>query len=70
MKLPNNVYDVLKWIAVVVLYAASTAFSVIAQAWGVSADIVTPVVVTINAIGTLLGAVIGVSTAKYYNQNM
>ena len=65
MKLSNKVYDLLKWIAVVAIDAIATAFAVIAQAWGADMEIVTPVVVTLTAIGTLVGALIGVSTVNY-----
>ena len=65
MKLKDNVYDVLKWIAMVVIDAVATCFAVIAQAWGMDMAIVSPIVVTLTAIGTLIGAVIGVSTAQH-----
>lgn len=65
MNLPNKVYDVLKWVAMIAIDALATAFSVIAQAWGAPMEIVTPVVITLTATGTLLGALIGVSTANY-----
>ena len=68
MYMPDKVYDVLKWVAVVAIYAVTTAFSAIARAWGLSMDIVTPVVVTLNAIGTLLGTLIGVSAVTYKNK--
>jgi hypothetical protein len=65
MKLKDNVYDVLKWIAMVVIDAVATCFAVIAQAWGMDMAIVSPIVVTLTAIGTLIGALIGVSTAQH-----
>lgn len=65
MKLKDNVYDVLKWIAMVVIDAVATCFAVIAQAWGMDMAIVSPIVVTLTAVGTLIGALIGVSTAQH-----
>lgn len=65
MNLPNKLYDVLKWVAMVAIDALATAFSVIAQAWGAPMEVVTPIVITLTAIGTLVGALIGVSTATY-----
>ena len=65
MNLPNKVYDVLKWVAMVAVDAFATAFAVIAQAWGAPMEIVTPVVITLTAVGALIGALIGVSTANY-----
>lgn len=65
MKLKNEVYDVLKWVAMVAVDAIATCFAVISQAWGMDMAIVTPVVVTLTAIGTLLGTLIGVSTVQH-----
>lgn len=68
MKLSNKVYDVLKWVAMILIDALATAFSVIAQAWSAPMEIVTPIVITLTAIGTLIGALIGVSSANYNKQ--
>ena len=65
MKLNDKVYDFLKWIALVAIDAICTCFAVIAQAWGMDMAIVSPIVVTLTAIGTLIGALVGVSTAQY-----
>ena len=63
-KLPNGVYDVLKWIALIACPALATFYGVVAPLWGWPAP--ENVVATINAIGLLIGALIGVSaiTAK------
>lgn len=65
MKLKDKTYDILKWVALVAIDAICTCFAVIAQAWGMDMAIVSPIVVTLTAIGTLLGALVGVSTAQY-----
>lgn len=65
MKLKDNVYDVLKWVAMIAIDAVATCFAVIAQAWQMDMAIVSPIVVTLTAVGTLLGALIGVSTAQH-----
>lgn len=55
----NKVYDVLKWLVVVVLPACSVLYAGLAKAWGFG--YVTEVVTTITAVELL----IGVSTASY-----
>lgn len=63
MKLSNKVYDVLKWMALIVLPAVATFYSVLASIWGLPfAD---QIPATITAIDALLGALIGISTVKY-----
>lgn len=59
----NKVYDVLKWLVVVVLPACSVLYAGLAKAWGFG--YVTEVVTTITAIELFIGSLIGVSTASY-----
>ena len=67
MKLPNKVYDVLKWIALVVIPALSTAYVGLAAVWGFPyADAIAK---TSCVVCTLIGALIGVSTAEYNKKN-
>ena len=67
MKFPDKVYDVLKWICMIVLPACGTFYFAIAQIWGLPyAEAITG---TIAAITTLLGALIGISKATYNKQN-
>ena len=64
MKLKDGIYDVLKWLALVVLPAAAMFYSSLAEAWGWAyAEQITQ---TIVALQLFLGAIIGVSTATYY----
>lgn len=63
MKLNDKVYDVLKWVVMVVLPAAATFYVAMSKAWGW--PYATEIVSTIAAVETLLGALIGVSTAQY-----
>lgn len=63
MKLPNNIYNVLKWIVVIVLPACGTLYFALAGIWGFPYG--EQVVGTITAIETFLGALIGISTASY-----
>ena len=63
MKLPDSVYNILKWITMIVLPACATAYVGLAAIWGWPyAD---QVAKTTAVICTLLGALLGISTAQY-----
>lgn len=63
MQLNSKVYDVLKWITMIVLPALATAYVGLAAIWGWPyAD---QVAKTTTVICTLLGALLGISTAQY-----
>jgi len=64
--LPNGVYDILKWVSVIALPALAVLVGVLGKTWGLPD--VDKIVITINAIGVFIGALIGVSTAQY-NKN-
>lgn len=63
MKLDNKVYDVLKWVALVVLPAIATLYTALAGVWGL--PFAEEIPATITAIDLFIGALLGVSTAKY-----
>lgn len=63
MKLPDTWYDILKWVTMIVLPALATAYVGLASIWGWPfAD---EVAKTTAVICTLLGALLGISTAQY-----
>lgn len=63
MKLNDGLYDILKWITMIVLPALATAYVGLASIWGWPfAD---EVAKTTAVICTLLGALLGISTAEY-----
>ena len=62
----NRVYDILKWIALVVLPALGTLYFALAGIWNFPYG--EQVVGTIMAIDTFLGALLGISTVQY-NKN-
>ena len=67
MKLPDSVYNILKWITMIVLPACATAYVGLAAIWGWPyAD---QVAKTTAVICTLLGALLGISTAQYNKDN-
>ena len=69
MKLPNKLYDILKWICLICLPAVAVFYAVIAKIWGLPFESEIPA--TINAVAVLIGALIGVShlTIKKEEQN-
>jgi hypothetical protein len=63
MKLPNKLYNVLKWIAIIVLPALSTLVFTIGGIWGWG--FTEQVIGSIAAVDMFLGAILGISTAQY-----
>lgn len=61
--LPNKVYDVLKWIAQIVLPALGALYFGLAQIWGLPYG--EEIVGTITVIDAFMGALLGISTAQY-----
>jgi len=59
----NKTYDVLKWIAQIVLPALATLYFALAGIW--SFPYGEQVVGTITAVDTFLGVLLGISTAQY-----
>lgn len=66
MKLPNQVYDVLKYIVLIALPAVTTFVSVVGVQLG--HDMTTTIVI-LTAFNTLLGTLIGISSIKYNKEN-
>lgn len=63
MKLSNKTYDILKYIAQIVLPALGTLYFALASIWGLPYG--EQIVGTITAIDAFLGALLGISSAKY-----
>lgn len=63
MKLSNKTYDVLKWIAQILLPAIGALYFALSKIWGFPSA--AEVVGTISAIDVFLGAVLGISTSTY-----
>lgn len=62
----NSTYDILKWVAQIVLPAIATLYFALSKIWGLPYG--TEVVGTITAIDAFLGALLGVSTIQYNNE--
>ena len=63
MKMSNKVYDVLKYIAMIVLPAIGTLYFALANIWGLPYG--EEIVGTITAVDAFLGALLGISSAMY-----
>lgn len=59
----NKLYDVLKFVAQILLPAVATLYFAIASIWGLPYS--EQIVGTVTAFDAFLGALLGVSTAKY-----
>lgn len=63
MKLPNKVYDILKWIVILLLPASAILYRALANEWGfLYAEQIYNTVMYIQAF---LGAILGISTINY-----
>ena len=59
----NKVYNVLKWIAMLLLPALGTLYFALAGIWGLPYG--EQIVGTITAIDTFLGVILGISAVEY-----
>ena len=63
MKLPDNVYNILKWVTMICIPALTTAYVGLSAVWGW--PYATEIAKTSAVVCTLLGALLGISTATY-----
>lgn len=63
MIIPSKIYDVLKWVCMIVLPAIATLWFTLGKVWGF--PYLGEIEATIVAIDTFLGAILGVSTIQY-----
>lgn len=63
MQFSDKSYNLIKWIAQLVLPAAGTLYFALSQIWGFPYG--EEIVGTITAIDVFLGALIGISTVQY-----
>ena len=67
MTMNNRTYDILKWIAIVVLPAVVTFIAAIGEIWNL--PYTAQIAATIAAVDTLLGACLQISTAHYTDKS-
>lgn len=63
----DKLYDVLKWIAMILLPALGTLYFALAGIWGF--PYAEQVVGTVTAVDTFLGVLLGISTSQYNKSN-
>ena len=63
----NKTYDVLKWIAQILLPALATLYFALSKVWNLPLG--EEVVGTISAVDIFLGAILGISSAQYNKDN-
>ena len=68
MRMSNKVYDVLKYIAQIVLPALATLYFALAKIW--SFPYGAEIVGTISAVDAFLGALLQISTNQYNKENI
>lgn len=67
MKLSNDTYDKLKFVAQVLLPASGTLYFALAGIWGLPYG--EQIIGTITAVDTFLGALLHISTTQYIMEN-
>lgn len=63
MKIPDKLYDILKWVAMVGLPAVTALYLTLANIWGW--PYAEAIGATLAAVTTFLGAVLGISSIQY-----
>ena len=63
MKLPDKVYDILKWVVMICIPALTTAYVGLSSVW--CWPYAEAIAKTSAILCTLLGALLGISTAQY-----
>ena len=67
MKMSNKAYDILKWIAMILIPAVSALYFGLSQIWGFPYG--EEIVGTLAVIDTFLGALLGISSNNYWKEN-
>lgn len=68
MKLNNKVYDVMKWIVMIVLPALSALYVGLGSIWGW--PYIEQVAGSISCVTVFMGALLGISSASYNKGSM
>lgn len=68
MKIPNKIYDILKWVLMIVVPAFITLFTLLAKTWNWNIPVVS-ITTTISGIATFIGVVVGISNHNYNKEH-
>lgn len=63
MKMPNWLYDILKWVCLIFMPALAWGYGELGNVWGL--PYTTEIPKTINIVALVIGVCIGVSTITY-----
>lgn len=69
MKLSDSIYNVFKWVGLIFCPALAVLLATVLPVWGIDAGLVKALVITINALGVFIGALIGVSQVTIAKEN-
>lgn len=69
MKLSDSIYNVFKWLGLIFCPALAVLLATVLPVWGIDAGLVKALVITINALGVFIGALIGVSQVTIAKEN-
>ena len=65
MRISNKLYDILKWVSIICIPAVVTFLGVVLGVLEVNPKTINVIVTIVGATGTLIGALIGVSSSAY-----
>lgn len=68
MKLDNKTYDILKWVATIVLPSVAVLYGTLGKIWGLPFTEQIPL--TITAIQVFIASLLGISSANYYKDQI
>jgi hypothetical protein len=63
MKISDKTYQILKWVAIIVMPALATFCVAMGEIWGI--PYTTQIASTLTALATFLGALLGIASAQY-----
>lgn len=63
MKLNDQLYEILKWVSLILLPSCGALYASLSGLWGLPYPL--EVVGTLEALGLFIGAIIGISTVNY-----
>lgn len=64
-RMSNKLYDILKTVCTIILPALATLYATLSGIWGL--PYAEQIVGTITAVDLCIGAIIGISSANYFN---
>ena len=67
MKISDKTYQILKWVAIIVMPALATFCVAMGEIWGI--PYTTQIASTLTALATFLGALLGIASAQYNSDN-